>query len=420
MADLLQLGLDGRLLADEEDAGERLRGRTGRYRWLPSAPDALLFVRETPQGGPSSVPRVGLMGDLAFTGLPEVLEFLHQGRKTGTLHAVVPGGERGVIIQEGAVRNAFSDDPNDQLGEVLFKLGLVGRAALAKVEGVAGGRVGRALVDAGALSSHDLFKAVQYQVGEIVAAMLTAREGLFAFVDEPVEDRAFPGLQLNAQGLLMDAIRRIDEMAQFRVRLPSGKLYIARRKPAGPALDDEERRAYALCDGSHTLLEIARELRLGEFDTTKIIYHLLQGGYVQATAQPQPVAEPTHRDNPADVGRAFDTIVREIVAAVSRHGPVQEFVAAARGALANEAEGRSGFLNGVALGPAGELDVDALVRNLGPPGPEGRPGQARAVFTALSEVMFFLLFQAGELLSPAEDEALARRVKELLAAVEPG
>ena len=33
--------------------------------------------------------------------------------------------------------------------------------------------------------------------------------------------------------------------------------------------------------------------------------------------------------------------------------------------------------------------------------------------------MFFLLFQAGELLESAADEELARRVKEHLAALEP-
>jgi hypothetical protein len=42
------------------------------------------------------------------------------------------------------------------------------------------------------------------------------------------------------------------------------------------------------------------------------------------------------------------------------------------------------------------------------------------LFQALSEVMFFLLFQAGEILGPSEDEQLATRVKELLATVDPG
>ena len=37
---------------------------------------------------------------------------------------------------------------------------------------------------------------------------------------------------------------------------------------------------------------------------------------------------------------------------------------------------------------------------------------------ALSDVMFFLLFQAGELLESRADEDLARRVKDLLATLD--
>ena len=418
MPDHVKLGLDGRLLAAEEATGERLRGMTGSYRWLPTAPDALLLVREPPQGGPSSPPRVGLWGDLGFTALAEVVELLHQGRKTGVLRLLVEGGEHGVVMQEGMVRGAFSSAAGYQLPEICLGMGLLARPALEAVlaQQPPALRLGRALVEAGALSSHDLFKAVQHQVGEIVGAMLAAREGLFLFTDEPVEERAIPGLQLHTQGLLMDAIRRIDEMAQFRSRLPSGKLFVARRKPADPALDEEERRAHALCNGLRTLLDLARELRTGEFDATKLVYHLLQGGYVQVSATPQPVPEPAQRTDPGEVARVFDHIFREIVRAVATRGDPAGFVEAANGALAKEAEARSQFLRGVSLGPNGALDATAVLRNLG--AGEG-PAQARAVYTGLSEVMFYLLFQASEALAGQGDEALARQVKELLAAVEP-
>ena len=418
-SDFITLGLDGRLLADEEQVGERLRGMTGRFRWMPSAPDAVLLVRAPAQGGVSSAPRVALMGDLAFTSLAEILEFLHQGRKTGTLRAVLSGGERAVVLHEGSVRGAFSDSPEDSLSETCLRLGLVSRTQVEQVAAAQPGhaRVGRALVEAGALSSHDLFKAVQHQVGEIVAAMLVAREGLFVFVDESVEERAIPGVQLNAQGLLMDAIRRIDEMAQFRSRLPSGKLYLVRRKPAGPQLVDDERKIYDLCNGSLTLLDIAREMRMGEFDATKIVYHLLQGGYVQASPNPAPV-EAAKRNDPADVSRVFHTIFREVVGSVATHGDPSSFLTSANAALAKEA-GRSPFLASVTLSTDGSLDWSTLTQQIAATGGDGA-SQARSVFTALSEVMFFLLFQAGEVLTPQEDEALARRVKELLASVEPG
>jgi hypothetical protein len=420
MGDEVTLGPDGRLLADEESTGERVRGLVGRYRLLTTSPDLLLLVRHPPEGNVAPTPRVAFSGDLASLGLAEVVEFLHQGRKSGTLRVLLPSGERGVVMHDGFVRGAFSDEPADSLAEICLRLGLIDRAALDAVEAQSplAGRLGRALVDAGALSSHDLFKAVQFQVGEIVSAMLVARAGAFVFVDEPVEERAIPGVQLSTQALLMDAIRRIDEMAQFRSRLPSGKLFISRRKAAGPALDEEERRAHELCDGTRTIVDLAREMRLGEFDATKIIYHLLQGGYVQTAARPQSTPDGLRRSVPSDMLRVFETIFTESVTAVAARTDAGSFLQSVNGALADEAAARSPFLAGISLGEGGTIDRARLLASLAAAVPELH-AQSRALFTALSEVMFFVLFQVGEVLPGQEDEALARRVKELLAQVEP-
>jgi hypothetical protein len=46
------------------------------------------------------------------------------------------------------------------------------------------------------------------------------------------------------------------------------------------------------------------------------------------------------------------------------------------------------------------------------------PDPVGALRQALSDVMFFLLFQAGELLESSADADLARRVKEILAGLE--
>lgn len=420
MADELTLGPDGKLLADEESTGERLRGLVGHYRLLHTSPDLVLLARTPPEGSVSAPPRVALSGDLASVGLAEVVEFLHQGRKSGTLRVLLPSGERGVVMAEGFVRGAFSDEPADSLAEICLRLGLVDRTALDAVlaQHPQAGRVGRALVDAGALSSHDLFKAVQFQVGEIVSAMLVARAGAFVFVDEPVEERAIPGVQLSTQALLMDAIRRIDEMAQFRSRLPTGKLFVSRRKPAGPALDEEERMVHALCNGARTILDLAREMRIGEFDATKIVYHLLQGGYVQTAARPQSTPDGLRRSDPSDVLGVFETIFTESVTAVSAHADASGFLQSVNGALVEEAQARSSFLAGITLAADGAIDRAKLLAALSAAIPE-KHAQARTLFTALSEVMFFVLFQAGEVLPAQDDEALARRVKELLASVEP-
>jgi len=93
-----------------------------------------------------------------------------------------------------------------------------------------------------------------------------------------------------------------------------------------------------------------------------------------------------------------------------------EFVAAANGALAGQAA-KTPVLSGLSFQPDGMLPETLLLRNaaaLGQPKAEA----AKTLHEGLSELMFFLLFETGELLDPQADEDLSRRVKELLATIE--
>ena len=86
--------------------------------------------------------------------------------------------------------------------------------------------------------------------------------------------------------------------------------------------------------------------------------------------------------------------------------------------LSGQALTSSPVLEGLTLSPEGAMPAQKLLEaferhraNLG--------SEPVASFKqALSDVMFFLLFQAGELLESRADEDLARRVKELLATLE--
>ena len=81
----------------------------------------------------------------------------------------------------------------------------------------------------------------------------------------------------------------------------------------------------------------------------------------------------------------------------------------------------SPVLTGLMFADDGMLDAAQLLSRYEQLSHEGHLGAEpiTSLKQALSDVMFFLLFQAGELLESAADEELARRVKEHLAALEP-
>ncbi|MGZ3461059.1 MAG: DUF4388 domain-containing protein, partial [Archangium sp.] len=116
-----------------------------------------------------------------------------------------------------------------------------------------------------------------------------------------------------------------------------------------------------------------------------------------------------------EVVRVFNRIFREIATEVSKQGLAREFVASANAALSGQALSSSPVLAGLAFALDGSLPdaklVDAYEQHRGSLGPE----PLASFRQALSDVMFFLLFQAGELLESRADEDLARRVKDMLA-----
>ncbi|MCE9667919.1 DUF4388 domain-containing protein [Myxococcus stipitatus] len=428
----------GQLVPEERQSPSPLAGRSGTYALMPTSPDLLVFARGPCEGGAIAPPRVVLSGDASGFPLSDLMAFLSQSRWSGIIRVHAPGGERSVTFRDGEVRGASSDDPADRLGEVLVRLGYVDRAQVeAALKGQPPSKVGRALVEKGLLQAHDLFKCVTHQVSEIFHAIVLCREGSFFLIDQPVDEKAGHTLQLSTQSLLMDSIRKIDEMAHFRKRIPHGRLYVARKRPSDGKLEEDEDRVLGLLDGRRTILELGHAARLSEFDITKVVFRLLEGGFAAVTDKPllvpaqpgstgpgtvpaQPAAKtataPAADARPA--ARVFNFIFREIRDEVAKQGMDRAFIAAANAALANQALSASPVLQGLAFAADGSLPEAKLMESFEQHRAQLGSEPLASFKQALSDVMFFLLFQAGELLESRADEDLARRVKELLATLE--
>ncbi|MBN8227040.1 DUF4388 domain-containing protein [Corallococcus macrosporus] len=432
--------IDGatRLVPEDRSGIPALAGRSGTYALMPTAPDLLVFSRTPPEGGSIPTPRVVLSGDAGGFPLSDLIAFLSQSRWSGVIRVHTPGGERSLTLREGEVRGATSEEPADRLGEVLVRLGYADRAQVeAVLREQSPSKLGRALVEKGVLQAHDLFKCVTHQVSEIFHAIVLCREGAFFLIDQPLDEKTGHSLQLSTQSLLMDSIRKIDEMAHFRKRIPHGRLYVARKRPSDGKLEEDEDRVLAMLDGRRTVLELGHAARLSEFDVTKVVFRLLEGGFAGLTdkpvgapaavatpekaATPRATRPPVRAAPPVDarpVARVFNFIFREIRDEVARSGMDREFIAAANAALANQALSSSPVLEGLAFAADGSLPEGRLMEAFDKHRAHLGSEPLASFRQALSDVMFFLLFQAGELLESRADEDLARRVKELLATLE--
>jgi hypothetical protein len=415
----LDIDAQGRVIASE-DARRLLAERAGRFSVLPSSPDLVLLRRTPSSGARSTSPRCVLAGDLAGFPVADLIAFVHHARLGGVLTVSAGGVDRIVFFREGQVRGARSVVVGERIGEVAVRLGFVTPEQVLEAAR-AGGLLGKALVDRGAISSADLWRCIHEQIAGVFHAILLARDGVFHLMDG--EDPEAPGaaVALDTQSLLMDAIRRIDELGLFASRIPGAQAFVRRRDPVNPvALQPLEEQVLALADGRRRVSEIARAARLSEFEAIKVLFHLAEAGYVEATAEPAPSRTPVPLD-PATLVEALNDVYRLIVSTVARSGRVEAFVAGLRKFIADPQSRFAPLWSRVGVAADGAVDEVVLLGNLaalGPPAlaridPSASPSKALA--DALQELLFFALFQAGERLPRAEDDALAADVKRRLA-----
>ena len=319
----------------------------------------------------------------------------------------------------------------------MVRLGYVTRPQL---EGVLNdtppSRVGRALVEKNLMQAHDLWKCVTEQVSEIFHAMMLTKDGAFVAIDEELDDKSVHNLNLSMQSLLMDSIRKIDEMAHFRKKIAHNKMYVAKKRASDGKLEPEEDQVLALLDGQKTVVELGQATRMSDFDITRVVYRLLEGGFASvallpvasapaevpvpaaAPSAPGKKAAPVAVGDEAKVLNVFNFIFREVRNEVARRGKLDDFLSSANAALTSGSLSPSPILSGMQFQPDGSLAEAPVLKSFRQHSASLGSEPVATFKQALSDVMFFLLFQAGELLESRADEDLARRVKELLATLE--
>jgi hypothetical protein len=419
---LIDVDAHGRVAPQSDEARRALADRAGRFALLPAAPD-LLVARRTPAGGGAAHrPRVILAGDLAAFPIADFIAFVHQSRLSGVLTVSGAGAERSVAFKDGEVRSAQSTAPGERIGEVAVRLGFATVAQVADAQET-GKPLGKALVDGGAMGPNELWKCFHEQVTAVFHAILLSQEGTFFLVDEDVADRPGAPLAGSTQSLLMDGIRRIDEMSLFRARIPGPGAYLRRREPKRPiTLKPPEQELLALVDGRRTVADVATAAHLSDFDAVKILYHLAEAGYVEAVGSAAGTVGASE-DRLSALCAGMNGLLRLVASAVPDTGR-PAFLAAARAFLADGQNPLAPVWVRAAHSGDGSIDQATLVANvtaMKPPTlarlePSGDPG--RLLYAALRELLFFYLFLAGERLGRDADEALGLAVREKLVPVE--
>lgn len=229
---------------------------------------------------------MSFQANLKTLSVPDVLTLLLQLRKTGLLLVVGPEREKGLVLSEGNIVYATSQESTKRIGSYLVELGLVSAKDLERVFGAGfgrGGYVGRRIVASGLVSAEDLAYAVRVQIADIVAEVIEWDEGAIYFDEVPLPFDVAPEEVISTRSVLFESSRKSDERALAREIFPDQSIVF--RRVVGAAIPSElapvESATIQRLDGSRSVAEVLIEAGGSILETAKAIQSLEHVGMVE-------------------------------------------------------------------------------------------------------------------------------------------
>jgi len=397
-----------------DSAAEALRRRKdGAFRLMPT-PDHVIFMRFTGQDGRRDEEDgavVRLAGEIVSPGaLCDVLALVAQAGWRGEL--TVRDGEhnRSIFVEGGNAVSARTDVEGERLGQILYRFGVIDevghRAILDRIMHGSGERFGDAGVELGLLTHNQVYTYLARQVEEIVLASLTVADGMYCFLDGFDASTLNSSHSISLNGILMDGVTRMDELRYFRQRVPSAD-YVPERIPDRADPGKELLPLWFSIDGLQSVNDLGRALGLGEFETTKQLFQLVQSKHVA-------MQRPRLSGGPLEIVDTANAVLREIHQEADTAGKGTTL----RNSLVSFADGT----------------YEVVFRNAGP-FEKGTFHSQRVVDNAralaaganvekfLKEMLYdyvsFALFTTGSLVRRAKDQGLGKQVEPLMSRLRP-
>jgi len=326
------------------------------------------------------VSEVPAKGSLSEVSLPALLRGAVRARKTGVLRVGDGAVNKTLYVSDGRIIFATSNDPDDRLGEMLLRKGVITYRALEDSVAAlqAGKRQGTILVENGSIRSRDLIEGVTEQVQEIVYSLFPWEEGTYELQEGDLPSREVIVLRMSTGDLLREGIRRVRRWSRIRAGVGELAQQYALAPDAaavmgGLTLLPEEVTLVATLDGPTTLEEICRSARTPDFALCRTVWGLWAAGVLDRVPQDLPAGPSGKEKTEPNSGLAGASIGREIDRFNQLHRMLFELVtyelrerasAFFERAFGTVIAQHPALFEGVAVDSTGELDPIGLRRNI--------------------------------------------------------
>ncbi|MBN2362225.1 MAG: DUF4388 domain-containing protein [Deltaproteobacteria bacterium] len=376
---------------------------------LPSAAAARLQIEadhlSLAPGAPGEP--VLLLGDLEASSVPELLTMINSGHRTGELVIQHEGVCKRLTFVEGEAVAVGSNVDEDRVGEVMWRQGLITldqlKAACQKLD--QGKRLGRLLIDSGAIDTRQLYNGLRDQVREVFLSVFLFPRGVFLFYGHVSPSLLPIKLEERTEKLIMDGVLQLDQVTQLRRKIgPPGTEVAATAATPGPLSEIESAMLQLVVDAQRAMpvRQVIDGCRAGELKGLQSLARLLEQGLVERTVEP---ATPTPARQAEDPIAPLVQAINVVVGALSDAG------------FGADEEVRT-YLVDIRVGDRPLLDADQTARPLDAAEVRRRMADLgidpEPVALLLDDALSFCLFQLRETLPPERALELTEQITEMI------
>ncbi|HAF07485.1 MAG: Uncharacterized protein XD76_0321 [candidate division TA06 bacterium 32_111] len=230
---------------------------------------------------------MAIRGNLQEASLPDIIQLLSLGRKTGVLSVSDKKNFGDIFFKDGKIIYCSIVNREERIGNLLLKSNDITKEQLEKAleyqeEIKSSKRLGDILVDMNFVSKEVLEERIKQQITDSIFTLLTWKSGFFNFEPniEPITESIT--VEIDADDILLEEARKVDEWSIIEKELPSEKTVLVKTgiKKEEDIENQSTRYVFSLVDGHRTLKDIFEHSKIGKYETGKEVYTLLKLGYI--------------------------------------------------------------------------------------------------------------------------------------------
>ncbi len=239
---------------------------------------------------------MSITGNIKTMQLAELLQWLSQGQKTGTL--VFDNGqiEKRVFFRDGMITSSASTDPKEYLGHFLVSHGFITEEQLSegmKRQAATKVLLGKILVELGAIAERDLHRMLRMKAEESIYEIFTWREGDFRFIEEVPQSPMVP-INLDVTAIVLEAMRRLDEWQRIHEVILTPHAIPVIVAPVDDAeLGPGDRHILSMVDDNRTVEEICLQTHSSNFYASQVLYEQWKQGRLKVVNPKLPTGSTT-------------------------------------------------------------------------------------------------------------------------------